>query len=85
MLGLCCCVDFSLVVASGATLRLQCTGSRACKLSSWGTGALLLCSMWDPPTSETEPMSPALAGRFFTTEPPGKPLQLIFACLPCTM
>ena len=23
--------------------------------------------------TETEPMPPALAGRFFTTEPPGKP------------
>ena len=25
--------------------------------------------------SEIEPMSPALAGGFFTTEPPGKPLS----------
>ena len=29
--------------------------------------------MWDLPRSATEPMSPALAGRFFTTEPQGKP------------
>ena len=28
---------------------------------------------------ETEPTSPALAGRFFTMEPPGKPLYLIFS------
>jgi hypothetical protein len=27
----------------------------------------------DFPNPETEPMSPALVGRFFTTEPPGKP------------
>ena len=27
----------------------------------------------DPPDSGIEPESPALAGRFFTTEPPGKP------------
>ena len=27
----------------------------------------------DRPNSGTEPMSPALAGGFFTTEPPGKP------------
>ena len=27
----------------------------------------------DLPHLEIEPMSPALAGRFFTTEPPGKP------------
>ena len=26
MLGLCCCVDFSLVAASGATLQLWCAG-----------------------------------------------------------
>ena len=29
--------------------------------------------MWDPPRSGIEPMSPALEGRFFTTEPTGKP------------
>ena len=28
--------------------------------------------MWDLPRSGIEPMSPALAGGFFTTEPPGK-------------
>ena len=30
-------------------------------------------TMWDLPGSAIEPVSPALAGRFFTTEPPGKP------------
>ena len=37
--------------------------------------------MWDLPEPGIEPMSPALAGRFFTTESPGKPqinLSLIF-------
>jgi len=29
--------------------------------------------MWDLLGPGIEPMSPALAGRFFTTEPPGKP------------
>ena len=29
--------------------------------------------MWDFPGSVIEPMSPALAGRFFKDEPPGKP------------
>ena len=28
---------------------------------------------WDPPGSGFELVSPALAGRFFTTQPPGKP------------
>ena len=29
--------------------------------------------MWDLPTPGIEPVSPALASGFFTTEPPGKP------------
>jgi len=34
--------------------------------------------MWDPPRSGIKPMSPALTGRFFTTEPLGKPQNVIF-------
>ena len=34
--------------------------------------------MWDLPGSGIEPVSPALAGGFFTTEPPGKPAVGIF-------
>ena len=34
--------------------------------------------MSDLPESEIEPMSPAIADRDFTTEPPGKPLVAIF-------
>ena len=34
--------------------------------------------MWDLLGPGLEPVSPALAGRFLTTEPPGKPLFLIF-------
>ena len=34
--------------------------------------------MWDLPGLVIEPMSPALEGRFSTTEPPGKPdLQIL--------
>ena len=33
--------------------------------------------MWDLPGPRIEPMSPASAGGFFTTEPPGKPLDHI--------
>ena len=29
--------------------------------------------MWDLPGPGIKPVSPALAGEFFTTEPPGKP------------
>ena len=49
-------------------------GSRA-QASSYGAGVLLFCGMWDLPRSGIKPLFPALAGRFFTTEPPGKPLS----------
>ena len=48
------------------------------KLSSCGSRAQLLCGMWDLPRPGLEPMSPALAGRFPTTVPPGKPLAPYF-------
>ena len=41
-------------------------------LSSCGTRASLLRSMWDLPGPGIEPMPPALAGGFLTTVPPGK-------------
>ena len=34
--------------------------------------------MWDLPRPGLEPVSPALAGRFSTTAPPGKPPQFVF-------
>ena len=43
------------------------------KLSSCGSQAQLLRGMWDSPRPGLEPMSPALAGGFSTTAPPGKP------------
>ena len=43
------------------------------RLSSCGARAQLLRGMWDPPRPGLEPVSPALAGRFSTTAPPGKP------------
>ena len=55
----------SLVAESAGLLsvavhRLSCCGTQ------------LLLGMWDLPRSGSEPMSPALAGRFLTTGPPGK-------------
>ena len=44
------------------------------RLSSCGSRTQLLYSMWDPPRPGLKPVSPALAGRFSTTAPPGKPL-----------
>ena len=43
------------------------------RLSNCGSRAQSLCGMWDLPRPGLEPVSPALAGRFSTTAPPGKP------------
>ena len=43
------------------------------RLSNCGSRAQLRCGMWDPPRPGLEPVSPALAGIFSTTAPPGKP------------
>ena len=43
------------------------------RLSSCGSRAQSLRSMWDLPRPGLEPVSPALAGRFSTTAPAGKP------------
>ena len=48
------------------------------RLSSCGSRAQLLHSMWDLPRPGLEPMSPALAGRFSTTAPPGKPTSSFY-------
>ena len=55
--------------------RHQHCGSQALlhRLSCCGSQAHMLCGMWDPSGTGTEPTFPALAGRFFTTESPGKP------------
>ena len=43
------------------------------KLSNYGSQAQLLHDMWDLPRRGLKPVSPALARRFSTTAPPGKP------------
>ena len=48
------------------------------RLSNCGSRAQLLCGMWDLPRPGLEPMSAALAGRFSTTVPPGKPGPILF-------
>ena len=47
------------------------------KLSNCGSRAQLLHGMWDLPRPGLEPVSPALAGRFSTTAPPGKTLLVV--------
>ena len=48
------------------------------RLSSCGSRAQFLRGMWNLPRPGLKPVSPALAGRFSTTAPPGKPLIHIF-------
>ena len=51
------------------------------RLSSCGSWSQLLRGTWDPPRPGLEPASPALAGRFSTTAPPGKFLSYPFHLL----
>ena len=46
-------------------------------LNSCGTWAQFLCGMQNLLRPRIEPESPALTGRFFTTELPGKPKQAV--------
>ena len=59
----------------------SCCGSRALelRLSSCGARAQPLRGMWDLHRPGLEPVSPALAGRFLTTAPPGKPLPILLS------
>ena len=47
------------------------------RLSNRGSRAQLLRGMWDLPRPGLEPVFPALAGRFSTTAPPGKPTNFL--------
>ena len=93
MLGLCCCAGFSPVGESwgyspGAVHRLLFVAEHAWAsvvvtyrlLSSDSVAVLqaqLLCSTQHLPQPVIEPVSPALASRFFTSEPPGKPKNFL--------
>ena len=58
------------------------------RLSNCGSWAQLLRGMWDLPRPGLEPVSPALAGRFSTTAPPGKPNDILHsdtAALACRL
>ena len=70
-----CCSGFSCCLAwTLGSVGFTSCGSRAVehRLNSCGPWASLLLSLWDPLRSGIKPMSPVLAGGFFTTEPPGK-------------
>ena len=98
MLGLHCCADFSLVAASAgfSCYRARppgCTGFIICgtraqqfRLRNHGARPWLLSGMWDLPRSGIEPVSLALEGGVFTTEPRGSPLTFLpnAKCMPTT-
>ena len=58
---------------------LSSCGSQALehRLSGCGIPAWLLHGLRDLPGPGIEPVSPALAGGFFTTESPGKPWDIL--------
>ena len=58
----------TIAASPAAEYRLQTR-----RLSNCDSRAQLLRGMRDPPRPGLEPVSPALAGRFSTTAPPGKP------------
>ena len=67
------CAGLSLSWPLVAEHRLQ-----MLRPSSCGSRAQLLRGMWDLPRPGLKPVSPALAGGFSTTAPPGKPPDLCF-------
>ena len=74
-----CGVRASVVVVHGLSSYGSQTLER--RLSSCGAGAQLLRGMWDLPGQGLEPVSLALAGRFLTTVPPGKPNAILLSSL----
>ena len=59
----------------GSALGLASSRARA---SSCGAWAEFLCGLWDLPGPGVEPVSPALAGGFLSSAPPGKSDSLMF-------
>ena len=86
MLGLHCCAqapsscgEWGLLSSYGAWAS-RCSGFSCCIAQALGTWASVVMSrgMWNLPGPGIKSMPPALAGRFFTTEPPGKPSYVFF-------
>ena len=67
------CRPLTIAASLVAEHRLQ-----TCRLSNCGSWAQLPHGMWDLPRPGLEPVSPALAGRFSTAAPPGKPANIDF-------
>ena len=65
-------------------LRFTAPGPWRAELDSCVSRTQLLRGMWGFPGSGIEHVSPALAGGFFITEPPGEPLNNSFL-IECVM
>ena len=68
------CMDFSL----WWPLCLQTMGSGMHRLQQWWLTCLVAPQKWGPPGPGAKPMFPALAGQFFTTEPPEEAQAIAF-------
>ena len=91
VLGLRCCMDFSLVGESGGYSPgavesilssipglLIAVASPVAVHRLWSAWAQFLLCVWDLSRSGIEPLSSALAEGLFTIEPPGKPPEQRF-------
>ena len=74
------CGGFSCCGARAQGTQASVVGAHG--LSSCGSRAQLLCGMWDLPGPGLEPVSPALAGRFLTIAPTGKPPDFFVSNFP---
>ena len=70
-------IGVASLVAEHDLLGRQASVVVASELSSCGTWALLPRGTWNLPRPGIEPVSPALAGRFLTSGPPGKSYSFI--------
>ena len=70
-----CCGERASCCSVFSGCRARAFGRR---LRSCGAWALLLCGMWTLPRPEIKPVSPALAGRFLSTAPPGAENMYLF-------
>ena len=79
--GLCCCLWLSLAEACGLLFTVPSLVAEHGLWGEWASAVVAqgwaswLRSTWDLPRPGIKPMSPALAGRFSTTGPPGKSHQ----------
>ena len=96
-LGLCCCLWLSLVAGRGScswrlSVGFSCSGFLCCRGQTLAAQAQWLWFVglippWHVESSGpgVEPMSPALAGRFLSTMPPGKSHACILAGVFCLL